>query len=176
MTGIEAIRQWRQITSRYGAPAPGPIEGLMLPPNPATVSSTPYFEFHSFGIEKKRADTLRAVARHFDMLTSSSLLGLTPSDATQHLHVINGIGQWSAAVAGGLAFGDPDALLVGDFHVKNTASWALRGMIRGTDEEMIRDMTPYAGQRHRVMRWLELAGWRAPARGPRRRIVSIARL
>ena len=176
VTGVEAIRQWRQITLAYGASAPGPHEHLMLPPDPTKVMSTPYFDFHSFGIEKKRADALRAVARHFDMLTSSTLLDVEPGDATQHLQVINGIGPWSAAVAGGLAFGDPDALLVGDFHVKNTAAWALRGVIRGTDEEMIRDMAPYAGQRHRVMRWLELAGWRAPARGPRRRIVSIARL
>ena len=176
VTGVEAIRQWRQITLAYGASAPGPHEHLMLPPDPTKVMSTPYFDFHSFGIEKKRADALRAVARHFDMLTSSTLFDLEPGDATRHLQVINGIGPWSAAVAGGLAFGDPDALLVGDFHVKNTAAWALRGVIRGTDEEMIRDMAPYAGQRHRVMRWLELAGWRAPARGPRRRIVSIARL
>ena len=176
VTGIEAIRQWRQITFRYGAPAPGPLEGLMVPPDPEKISSTPYYDFHSFGIEKKRADALRAVARHIDMLTSSTLFSLAPTEATRRLQIIDGIGPWSSAVAGGLAFGDPDALLVGDFHVKNTAAWALRGVIRGTDEEMVRDMTPYAGQRHRVMRWLELAGWRAPARGPRQRIVSIARL
>lgn len=176
VTGIEAIRQWRQLTETFGHDAPGPVAGLMLPPDPDRLKNIPYYELHSFGIEKKRADTLRAVARNCHMLMSTSLLSLAPHDATTQLQTISGIGPWSAAVAGGLAFGDPDALLVGDFHVKNTAAWALRGVIRGTDQEMERDMLPYKGQRHRVMRWLELAGWRAPARGPRRRIVSIGRL
>ena len=176
VTGIEAIRQWRQLTESFGHAAPGPLAGLMLPPDPDQMRNIPYYELHSFGIEKKRADTLRAVARSYDTLMSPSLLSAAPHDATTRLQTISGIGPWSAAVAGGLAFGDPDALLVGDFHVKNTAAWALRGVIRGTDEEMERDMLPYRGQRHRVMRWLELAGWRAPARGPRQRIVSIGRL
>lgn len=176
VTAIEAMRQWNQLTTKYGSPAPGPLSQLMLPPDPEQLSRTPYFELHTLGIEKKRADTLRAVARAFEKLTSPSLLERIPSEATQYLQCIDGIGPWTAAVAGGLAFGDPDALLVGDFHVKNTAAWALRGVIRGTDDEMVEEMRVYAGQRHRVMRWLELAGWRAPARGPRQRIVSIARL
>jgi hypothetical protein len=75
-----------------------------------------------------------------------------------------------------LAFGDPDALLVGDFHVKNTVAFALEGRIRGTDKEMVATLEPYRGQRHRIVRWLQLNGVRAPARGPRRRIVSITRL
>ena len=176
VTGIEAMRQWHNITMTFGNPAPGPLDHLMLPPDPDRLRSLPYFELHQFGIEKKRADTLRAVARSIDRLMSPSLLTSAPSESTKFLRHIDGVGQWTAAVAGGLAFGDPDALLVGDFHVKNTAAWALRGVIRGTDEEMITEMRPYAGQRHRVMRWLELAGWRAPARGPRQRIVSIGRL
>jgi hypothetical protein len=65
---------------------------------------------------------------------------------------------------------------VGDFHTKNTVAHALAGRPRGTDEEMCGILRPYAGQRARVVMWLKLDGWRAPARGPKRRIVSIARL
>jgi hypothetical protein len=86
------------------------------------------------------------------------------------------VGIWTAAVAGGIAFGDADALLIGDFHVKNTVAFALTGSIRGSDEQMCKTLAPYAGNRHRVVRWLELDGWSAPARGPRRRNLSIARL
>ncbi len=176
ITGIEAHRQWRDLVRTYGHPAPGPQNGLYVPPPPDTLASLPYARLHPIGIERKRADALRQVARHFDYLTR---LGDSPSsahDKSERLQVIPGVGVWTSAVAGGLAFGDPDALLVGDFHVKNTVAYALTGRIRGTDEEMIATMAPYAGQRHRVVRWLQLSGARAPARGPRRRIVSIARL
>jgi 3-methyladenine DNA glycosylase/8-oxoguanine DNA glycosylase len=176
VTAIEALAQWRNIVNEWGDVAPGPVSELRLPPDPQRLAELPYFAFHKFGIEKKRADTLVAVARHSSWLMGNALHSIEPSAATLELQKIPGVGIWTASVAGALAFGDADALQVGDFHVKNTAAWALRGTPRGTDEEMIRDMQPYAGNRHRVMRWLELDGWRAPARGPRRRNVSITRL
>ena len=148
----------------------------MLPPSPDVLASLPYHAFHGFGIERKRAESLISVAKHFDFLSRIMDNNLSPGEMTQKLQMIPGVGVWTAAVAGGLAFGDPDALLVGDFHVKNTVAYALTGNIRGTDEEMVQTLTPYAGQRHRVVRWLQLSGIKAPARGPRRRIVSITRL
>ena len=175
VTALEALTQWRRLVETYGHPAPGPIESLRLPPDPDTLAHVPYFELHHFGIEKKRADTIRRVASESAFLLSHQFTDMNTSDATASLRRIHGVGEWTAAVAGGLAFGDPDALQIGDYHVKNTAAWALTGKIRGTDEEMVAEMLPYLGQRHRVMRWLELAGWRAPARGARQRIVSIAR-
>lgn len=176
VTSIEANRQWRNIVARFGTPAPGPQSDVRTPPSPAVIASLPYHAFHDFGVERKRADALRNVARHFDYLTRVSSSDVAPHVATEQLQAIPGIGIWTAAVAGGLAFGDPDALQVGDFHVKNTVAFALEGRIRGTDEQMVATLEPYRGQRHRVVRWLQLHGNRAPARGPRRRIVSITRL
>lgn len=176
VTSIEAIRQWHDIITRFGTNAPGPKTDLFVPPSPETVKSLAYHDFHKFGVERQRANTLIAVAKHFDFLTRITARDAPPHDLTTQLQLIPGVGVWTAAVAGGLAFGDPDALLVGDFHVKNTVAYALTGHIRGSDEEMVATMAPYAGQRHRVVRWLQLAGARAPARGPRRRIVSITRL
>lgn len=176
VTAVEALRQWRELVHDLGEPAPGPLTMLRVPPTPAVLADLPYYSLHKYGIEKKRADTLRAVARQASWLINTHFSEMPPSEATEQLQRIPGVGVWTAAVAGGLAFGDADALQVGDFHVKNTAAWALRGVPRGTDEEMVSEMTPYAGQRHRVMRWLELAGHRAPARGARQRIVSITRL
>jgi len=176
VTSIEAMRQWRDLVHQYGQPAPGPHSTLRTPPSPTVLASLPYYAFHKFGVERKRADTLIAVAKHFDFLSRLSENSSSPHDLTNQLQSIPGIGVWTAAVAGGLAFGDPDALLIGDFHVKNTVAYALTGRIRGTDEEMVATLEPYRGQRHRVVRWLQLDGARAPARGPRRRIVSITRL
>jgi 3-methyladenine DNA glycosylase/8-oxoguanine DNA glycosylase len=175
ITGLEAHRQWRALLKKHGSPAPGPRPDLICPPDPRRLAEVPYHALHQLGIERKRADTLRQVASRFDFLSRLTESAVDAHEKTTRLESIPGVGPWTSAVAGGLAFGDPDALLVGDFHVKNTVAYALTGAIRGTDDEMIETLRPYAGQRHRVVRWLQLAGWRAPARGPRRRIVSIAR-
>jgi len=176
ITGLEAHRQWRALVRTYGSPAPGPRADLICPPDPQRLAEIPYHALHSLGIERKRADTLRHVATRFEFLSRVTESHIAIHEKTMRLETISGVGPWTSAVAGGLAFGDPDALLIGDFHVKNTVAYALTGAIRGTDDEMIATLHPYSGQRHRVVRWLQLAGWRAPARGPRRRNVSIARL
>ena len=179
VTGSEAARQWVRLTHAFGPLAPGPVPGLRLPPDPERLRRVAYHDLHHFGIERRRADTLRQVAAHAQWLIhdlAPDSTATSPAALTATLVRIPGVGPWTAAVAGGLAFGDPDALQVGDFHVKNTVAWALRGQVRGTDEEMVRDLEPYAGQRHRVVRWLELDGWRAPRRGPGRRNLVVARL
>lgn len=179
VTGKEAASQWVRLSHLLGPSAPGPLEMLQLPPDPDRLSRLAYHDLHHLGIERRRADALRNVARRAHWLVNdvaSQTADTDPSALTSSLLEIPGVGPWTAAVAGGLAFGDPDALLVGDFHVKNTVAWALRGAPRGTDEEMVRDLEPYGGQRHRVVRWLELDGWRAPRRGPSRRNLNVARL
>lgn len=175
ITARDAVTQWRALVLRFGRPAPGPMRDLWLPPDPEVLARVAYHEMHSLGVERRRAETLRRVALAAPHLITS------PSDrpassSTASLTRISGVGAWTAAVAGGAAFGDTDALQVGDFHVKNTVAWALRGTPRGTDDEMLEVMAVYAGQRHRVVRWLEMDGWRAPRRGPGRRNLSIAHL
>lgn len=176
ITAAEAVRQWRDLVMRFGSPAPGTIAGLMLPPSPEQLARMSYVDFHPLGVERKRAETIRQVGRFSHHLIKNWDQGASPHSLTAALMNIPGVGPWTAAVVGGISFGDPDAVQVGDFHVKNTVAWALEGRPRGTDDEMIESLEPYRGQRHRVVRWLEAAGWRAPLRGPRRRNVSIARL
>ena len=65
------------------------------------------------------------------------------------------------------AFGDPDAVSVGDFHLPSMVTWALAGEPRGTDERMLELLEAYRGQRGRVLRLLELTGGGPPRRGPR---------
>src|SRR4029079_17161726 len=61
VTGTEARRAYRGIISRWGEPAPGP-HGLRLLPQPAVLAAIPYHEFHPLGLERRRADLVRAVA------------------------------------------------------------------------------------------------------------------
>lgn len=176
VTAREAVGQWARICRLWGERVE--IEGLHLhaPPLPERLLSVPYHEWHLLGVERRRAETVRNVARHGERLLTGWRGDLEPSERTDSLRLIPGVGIWTAAVAGHIAFGDPDALEFGDFHVKNTVAWALEGRARGTDEEMQRTMAPYAGNRRRVLTWLMMAGWSAPARGPRRRILDVARL
>ena len=174
VTAIEAMRQWRDLCVDLGEKAPGQLQTLHLPPSPEAILKTPYFVFHQYGIEQKRAMALKNVARHFPWLMQlSQQRDISPSQRTQELTKIPGIGQWTAATSGAVAFGDPDALLVGDFHVKNNVSYALTGRARGSDEQMVELLRPYDGQRARVVKWLDLYGIRAPKFGPRQRIRSI---
>jgi 3-methyladenine DNA glycosylase/8-oxoguanine DNA glycosylase len=138
------------------------------------LSRQPYYVLHRFGIEKRRADALRGVAHNAARLIRDiDVSHSDPSALTSSLTNLSGIGVWTAATAGGLAYGDPDALVIGDYHVKNTVAFALTGKARGTDDEMVALLSPYNGQRARVVKWLELDGWVAPKFGPRQRISSI---
>ena len=67
-----------------------------------------------------------------------------------------------------MAWGDPDALSVGDYHIPNLVAFALAGEPRADDARMLELLEPYRGQRGRVQRLLELSGISAPRYGPRR--------
>ncbi|WP_030705947.1 MULTISPECIES: DNA glycosylase family protein [Streptomyces] len=59
--------------------------------------------------------------------------------------------------------GAPDALTVGDLHLPVQVGYALTGTRSATDEQMLKLLEPYAGQRHRAAR-LILFGGRLPNR------------
>jgi 3-methyladenine DNA glycosylase/8-oxoguanine DNA glycosylase len=86
---------------------------------------------------------------------------------------VPGIGIWTAAETAQRAFGNPDAVSVGDYHLPNMVVHLLTGRPRGTDEEMLQLLEPWAGQRQRVMRLVEATGVGAPRFGPRFRYPDI---
>ena len=75
----------------------------------------------------------------------------------------------------GPALGDPDAVAVGDYHVKNIVAWNLVNEARATDERMLQLLEPYAGQRGRVVRAIINHGSGAPKFGPKQRILPMSR-
>jgi 3-methyladenine DNA glycosylase/8-oxoguanine DNA glycosylase len=166
VTGTEARRAWFGLIRDHGTAAPGPPDlRLRLPPPDAALAGLPYFAYHPYGVERRRADLIRRVAARGPWFDAAADLSL--ADAQARLTGLPGLGPWTAAEVAVRALGDPDAVSVGDFHLKNLVSWALAGEPRGTDERMLELLAPYAGQRAHVVRLLELSGLRPPSYGPR---------
>ena len=173
ITAGEAVRQWHALVRRLGEPAPGPFPGLLLPPAPERLASMPAWWFHPLGIEMKRARPLIAVARLADKLWGWA--DLPHHDVAARLSLVPGVGPWTIGSVLGPACGDDDAVPVGDLHFPNAVAWNLAGEPRGDDDRMLELLEPYRPQRGRVLRLILLAGRRAPARGPRRRILPMYR-
>ena len=171
VTGEEATRAYRCIVLWFGEPAPGPA-GLRLQPTPDRLATLAYHQLHPAGLEQRRALTIRRAARRAGWLEAAG--SMPPADALARLQGIPGIGPWTAAEAARSAFGDADAVSIGDFHLPNLVSWALAGEPRGDDARMLELLEPYRGHRGRVIRVLELSGVRPPRYGPRMPTRSIA--
>ncbi len=169
VTGEAARAAYRGLVGLHGERAPGPL-GLRLPPPATVLSRLPYHAYHPLGVERRRADLIRAVSRDARRLEATA--GEDLPAAYARLRAIPGIGPWTAAEVGLRAYGDRDAVSVGDFHLKNLVVFAFTGRPRGSDDEMLELLEPFRGQRGRVVRLLELSGH--PAAGVRPAVVAAA--
>lgn len=158
-----AVKARRMLGRKFGDPGPGPWGGSVLPA-PERVAELGYADFHSFGVERKRAEILLRVAREMPRL--DKLEERTPAEVRARLERIRGIGPWTTAMITASAMGDADAVPVGDFHLPNTVAWHLAGEERGDDARMLELLEPYAGHRWRVLRLAKGLG-SAPKRGPK---------
>jgi 3-methyladenine DNA glycosylase/8-oxoguanine DNA glycosylase len=171
VTGTEAFRSYAALLRAHGEPAPGP-GGLLLSPSPQTLAGLPYHAFHPVGVERRRAEVIRRAAARAGWLEASA----DADEARRRLTSFAGIGAWTAGEVVRIAFGDPDAVSVGDYHLPSIVAWALAGEPRADDARMLELLEPYRGQRGRVQRLLEVGGIVAPRYGPRmapRRIAAI---
>ena len=174
VTGSEATTAYRDLIRRHGEPGPGRLAGrlrLWLQPAPETLAALPYFAYHPVGVEQRRAEVIRRVAREAHRLEALADLPGTRVEvgvaAAAALQRYPGIGPWTAAEVTLRALGDPDAVSVGDFHLKNLVAVALAGEPRGDDVRMVELLEPWRGHRARVIRLLEGSGIGAPRYGPR---------
>jgi len=173
ITAGEAHRQWGSLCRRLGTPAPGPRDDLWVPPTPEALLAHPSWWYHPLGIERSRAEALRTVARH-----AQRLMRLEPSEPQRGrlwLELLPGIGPWTSAHVAQISWGDPDAVIVGDYWLPHLVVRALAGRARGTDAEMLELLEPWRGQRARVVRLLAAAGHRVERRGAGRRVLPIHR-
>lgn len=190
VTFQEASRSWTRLVRSWGHPAPGPLD-LLLPPPASELAQRPYEDFHALGVERSRATRISAACRRVDVLQAAvdatharsattpvdGTVGAGPPDAlTDRLRRCPGVGPWTAALVARVAAGDPDTIEVGDYHVKNHIVHALTGVPRGTDEQMVQLLAPFAGHRGRVVRLLTSVAPRPPRFGPRHRVIPVDRL
>jgi 3-methyladenine DNA glycosylase/8-oxoguanine DNA glycosylase len=171
VTGREAFRSYTALVRRYGELAPGPAD-LRLPPAPHVLAELPYWAYHPLGIERRRADIVRRACARAARLEETASMSMP--DAYRRLQAIQGIGPWTAAEVARDALGDPDAVSVGDYHLKNHVAWVLAGEARATDERMLELLEPYRGQRTRAIRLIEACPT-PPRFGPRVKLRDIAR-
>jgi 3-methyladenine DNA glycosylase/8-oxoguanine DNA glycosylase len=164
VTGHEARRSWRLLLYRFGSAAPGPVR-MRIAPSARTLLDITSWDWHRIGVDLKRQTTIRNAAAVASRLEDA--VTLTPAEALARLRLVPGVGEWTAAETLQRAMGHPDAVSVGDYHLKNWVAHFLTGRPRGSDEEMIALLAPWAGQRQRVVRLIELSGVGAPRYGPR---------
>ena len=161
--GMDARRAWRALVSGYGAPAAGPAPAHMRVPPPAEVwRRIPSWEFHRANVDPGRARTIVGCAQRADSL--ERLTTRPAEQARRALMSLPGVGEWTAAETAQRAFGDADALSVGDYHLAKMVGWRLLGH-RIDDQAMVELLEPLRPHRHRAVRLLEVTG---PALPPRR--------
>ncbi|OBI17242.1 DNA-3-methyladenine glycosylase [Mycobacterium sp. E2497] len=173
--GADAFRSWRLLVSKYGSPAPGPAPARMRVPPPAEVwRRIPSWEFHRANVDPRRAQTLVACARRADSL--ERLMDRPAARAREAMMSLPGVGEWTAAETAQRAFGDADALSVGDYHVPKMIGSTLLG--RPVDDAgMLELLEPMRPHRHRVVRLLEASGLAyEPRHGPRLPVQHISEL
>jgi 3-methyladenine DNA glycosylase/8-oxoguanine DNA glycosylase len=173
ITSREARWQWARLCRELGEQAPGPFEGLLLPPRPDVLAGRPAWWFHPLGIEAKRARALAEVGRLADRLWD--WVALPRDELVARLGMVRGIGPWTIGSVLGPVCGDDDAVPVGDYHIPSMVAWNLAAEPRADDSRMLALLQPFRGVRGRVIRLLGWAGRRPPAFGPRRRILPMHR-
>jgi 3-methyladenine DNA glycosylase/8-oxoguanine DNA glycosylase len=173
ITGAEAWRNHRRLVLAHGEPAPGP-HGLRLAPSPGAVAALPSYALTALGIEPRRGQLLRRIAREAPRWEEIGEKAREPGgggagaralEAAMRAHA--GIGPWTAAEVTLRALGDPDAVSVGDAHLSNVVGFVLSGAARSSDERMLELLAPWAGHRARVVRLIERSGMAPPRYGPR---------
>ncbi|KGM14697.1 hypothetical protein N867_17415, partial [Actinotalea fermentans ATCC 43279 = JCM 9966 = DSM 3133] len=161
---------WEWLLRRHGEPAPGPTSGEMpsgmrVPPSAEVWAAVPVWDFHRAGVDPARARTVVGCARLAAQLERT--VTLDPAEAMRRLTAVPGVGQWTAAHVAQRAWGDPDVVTLGDFHLPAQVGWALAGHAVD-DDGMLELLEPYRGHRQRAVRHLLAAGgWRVPRRAPR---------
>jgi 3-methyladenine DNA glycosylase/8-oxoguanine DNA glycosylase len=164
--GADAFRSWRVLLTKYGTTPPGPAPASMrVPPSAQVWRNIPSWEFHRANVDPGRAQTVVSCARRAASL--ERLASWPAAQAREALTSLPGVGAWTAAETAQRAFGDADAVSIGDYHIPKMIGWTLLG--RPVDDDvMLELLEPMRPHRHRVVRLLEASGLAyEPRRGAR---------
>ncbi len=173
VTSIEAHRSYGRLVRAHGTPAPGP-RPLLVPPTPAELAALPSFAWHACGVERRRAETIREVCRRAGAIERVAAAGSVEFQAG--VMSLPGIGVWTATSVALVVFGDPDALVIGDYHLPAFVGWNMAGEREADDARMIELLEPFRPHRARVVALLGREGAHPPRRAPKRALRDIRRI
>lgn len=173
VTSIEAHRSYSRLVRAHGTPAPGPVD-LLLPPTRTELATLPSYAWHAVGVERRRAQTVAEVCRRADAIDRLAAKGSAEFQA--RVVSLPGIGVWTATSVALVAFGDPDAVVVGDYHLPAFVAWNLVGEREADDARMLELLEPFRPHRARVVALLGRKGSHAPRRAPKRALRDIRSL
>lgn len=168
VTAEEALNAYAGLTRRFGRAAPGAQNGtappwLRLPLEREQVRRISSWDWHAARVDRSRATTAMEAARE------SGLDALRDADertAYARLQLLPGVGPWTAAETVQRTHAAKDAVSVGDYHVAHLVGQALLGR-RVDDAGMLHLLSPFDGQRQRVVRVIFSRPMRKQAYGPR---------
>ena len=175
VSGMDSRRAWRALVTKFGAPAPGPAPAHMrVPPSADVWRRIPSWDFHRANVDPGRARTMVGCAQRADSL--ERLSARSAEQARKALMSLPGVVEWTAAETAQRAFGDADALSVGDYHLAKVVGRSLLG--RPIDDAaMVALLEPMRPHRHRAVRLLEVSGLaRNPRFGARQAIPNLRAL
>ena len=165
VTVAQAFSAWRRLVTWRGERAPGPTRSPLRAAPPARgVAPDPLM-----GVAPRRPraapgeDARRGGGPAPAEAVERAAHATAPSDP---LLALPGVGPWTAAETRIRALGDPDAVSVGDVHLSHHVGYALTGS-RVDDDGMLDLLSPWNGQRQRVVRLILASGPREPRRAPR---------
>lgn len=154
--GVSAFASWRMLVTKFGERAPGPTpRPMFVSPVPDVWRRIPSWDFHRANVDPARSKTIVRCAQAAGRLEEAATMA--PAAAIRRLRAIPGVGIWTAAEVAQRAFGDPDALSVGDYHLAAAVGWSLLGRPLD-DDAMVEYMKPLAPHRFRAVRLLAVSG------------------
>jgi len=154
---VDAMREWRRITQRWGSPAP---LGLRAFPPADVLAAVPRFELERMGIDAKRARALLQFAKEQRFVRLKA--GMDFQTLRDLLLRVEGIGPWTTETVLGYGAGDTDAAIPSDLHLPRVVCYALAGEFKGTDERMMELLEPFRGHRFRIIRLIYASGLDVP--------------
>lgn len=167
VTSMQAFSAWRSIVTWYGERAPGPTPRPMFaPPSVDGWRLVPSWAWHRAGLEPPQSRTIVETARRGASVVRAASAATDGEGRDRVFIGLHGVGIWTSAETRIRAFGDPDAVSVGDYHLAHQVGFALTGH-RTDDDGMLELLEPFAGHRQRVIRLIYAGSALEPRRGPR---------
>lgn len=167
VTSMQAFSAWRSIVTWYGERAPGPTPRPMFaPPDVDGWRLVPSWAWHRAGLEPPQSRTIVETSRRGASIVRAAEAAVDGEARDRVFISLRGVGIWTSAETRIRAFGDPDAVSVGDYHLAHQVGFALTGH-RTDDDGMLELLEPFAGHRQRVIRLIYAGSALEPRRGPR---------